>query len=216
MAHILIVEDEKPIRELLRLNMLEAGYECTCAADGLQATELLENHTYDLAILDIMLPYVNGYELLEYTKPSGTPVIFLTAKAAIDDRVKGLTAGAEDYIVKPFAIAELLARIEVILRRYHKSAEILKYDEWSIDTESRTVTSADETVHLTPKEYELFVLFVRNRGVALFRNRIFQMIWETDYVEDTRTLDLHIQRLRKKLHLEERLKTIYRIGYRLE
>ena len=159
---------------------------------------------------------MNGYELLEYTKPMEIPVIFLTAKAAVDDRVKGLTGGAEDYIVKPFAIAELLARVEVVLRRYHKSAGVLRYQEWTIDMESRTVSSDKETVHLTPKEYELFVLFVRNQGVALFRNRIFQMIWETDYVEDTRTLDLHIQRLRKKLQLEDRLKTIYRIGYRLE
>ena len=216
MAHILVVEDEKPIRELLRMNLLDAGYEVTTAADGLQASELLEDHTYDLCLFDIMLPYVNGYELLEYTKPTGIPVIFLTAKAAVDDRVKGLTGGAEDYIVKPFAIAELLARVEVVLRRYNKAAGTLKYQEWTIDLESRTVTSDTETVHLTPKEYELFVMFVRNQGVALFRNRIFQMIWETDYVEDTRTLDLHIQRLRKKLHLEDRLKTIYRIGYRLE
>lgn len=216
MAHILVVEDEKPIRELLRMNLLDAGYECTCAADGREAAALLEEHTYDLALLDIMLPYVNGYELLEYTKPLDIPVIFLTAKAAVDDRVKGLTGGAEDYIVKPFAIAELLARVEVVLRRYNKAEGVLKYQEWTIDMESRTVTSDKETVHLTPKEYELFVLFVRNQGVALFRNRIFQMIWETDYVEDTRTLDLHIQRLRKKLHLEDRLKTIYRIGYRLE
>ena len=216
MAHILVVEDEKPIRELLRMNLLDAGYECTCAADGREAASLLEEHTYDLALLDIMLPYVNGYELLEYTKPLDIPVIFLTAKAAVDDRVKGLTGGAEDYIVKPFAIAALLARVEVVLRRYNKAEGVLKYQEWTIDMESRTVTSDTETVHLTPKEYELFVLFVRNQGVALFRNRIFQMIWETDYVEDTRTLDLHIQRLRKKLHLEDRLKTIYRIGYRLE
>lgn len=216
MAHILVVEDEKPIRELLRMNLLEAGYECTCAADGLAAAALLEDHTYDLALLDIMLPGVNGYELLEYTKPLEIPVIFLTAMAAVDDRVRGLTGGAEDYIVKPFAIAELLARVEVVLRRYNKSSGVLRYQEWTIDMESRTVTSDKETVHLTPKEYELFVLFVRNQGVALYRNRIFQMIWETDYVDDTRTLDLHIQRLRKKLHLEDRLKTIYRIGYRLE
>ncbi len=216
MAHILVVEDEKPIRELLRMNLTEAGYTCTCAADGLEAAALLEDHTYDLALFDIMLPGVNGYELLEYTKPLEIPVIFLTAMAAVDDRVRGLTGGAEDYIVKPFAIAELLARVEVVLRRYNKSAGTLRYHEWLIDTESRSVSTDGEPIHLTPKEYELFVLFVRNQGVALYRNRIFQMIWETDYVDDTRTLDLHIQRLRKKLHLEDRLKTIYRIGYRLE
>ncbi|MBR5474479.1 MAG: response regulator transcription factor, partial [Lachnospiraceae bacterium] len=138
MAHILVVEDEKPIRELLRMNLLEAGYECTCAADGLAAAALLEDHTYDLALLDIMLPGVNGYELLEYTKPLEIPVIFLTAMAAVDDRVRGLTGGAEDYIVKPFAIAELLARVEVVLRRYNKSSGVLRYQEWTIDMESRT------------------------------------------------------------------------------
>ena len=216
MLEVLIVEDEKPIRELLVMSLTKAGYDCTEAADGLAAANLLENHTYDLALLDIMLPKVNGYELLEYIRPVGIPVIFLTAKNTVDDRVKGLLAGAEDYIVKPFAMAELLARMEVVLRRFHKVDSHLSYDDYEIDLDSSKVTGPEGEIALTPKEFDLFVLLVRNRGVALFRSRIFQIIWETDLDGDSRTLDLHIQRLRKKLQLGERLKTVYRIGYRLD
>ena len=216
MLEVLIVEDEKPIRELLVMSLTKAGYDCTEAADGLAAANLLENHTYDLALLDIMLPKVNGYELLEYIRPVGIPVIFLTAKNTVDDRVKGLLAGAEDYIVKPFAMAELLARMEVVLRRFHKVDSHLSYDDYEIDLDSRKVTGPEGEIALTPKEFDLFVLLVRNRGVALFRSRIFQIIWETDLDGDSRTLDLLIQRLRKKLQLGERLKTVYRIGYRLD
>jgi len=216
MLELLIVEDEKPIRELLVMNLTKAGYHCTEAADGLDAADLLEQRTYDLALLDIMLPRVNGYELLEYIRPMGIPVIFLTAKAAVDDRVKGLLSGAEDYMIKPFAIPELLARVEVVLRRFHKVDARLEYEDLVIDVESRQVTGAEGAVPLTPKEFDLFVLLLRNRGVALFRSRIFQIIWESDYEGDSRTLDLHIQRLRKKMHLEEQLKTVYRIGYRLD
>ena len=163
-----------------------------------------------------MLPEVNGYELLDYIRPMGIPVIFLTARTAVDDRVKGLLAGAEDYITKPFAMAELQARMEVVLRRFHKVDSRLAYDNMEIDVESRKVMTPEGPVSLTPKEFDLLVLLVRNRGVALFRSRIFQIVWESDFEGDTRTLDLHIQRLRKKLHLEDRLKTVYRVGYRLD
>ena len=216
MLEILIVEDEAPIRDLLSMNLTRAGYHCTAAADGRQAAILLETHTYDLILLDIMLPEVNGYELLDYIRPMGIPVIFLTSKTAVDDRVKGLLAGAEDYITKPFAMAELQARMEVVLRRFHKVDSRLTYDNMEIDVESRKVMTPEGPVSLTPKEFDLLVLLVRNRGVALFRSRIFQIVWESDFEGDTRTLDLHIQRLRKKLHLEDRLKTVYRVGYRLD
>lgn len=216
MLEVLIVEDEAPIRDLLSMNLTRAGYHCTTAADGLEAATLLESHTYDLALLDIMLPKVNGYELLEYIRPMGIPVIFLTAKTTVDDRVKGLLAGAEDYLTKPFAMAELQARMEVVLRRFHKVDSRLTYEDMVIDIDSRQVTTPEGPVALTPKEFDLFVLLVRNRGVALFRSRIFQIVWEADIEGDTRTLDLHIQRLRKKLHLEDKLKTVYRIGYRLD
>lgn len=217
MIKILIVEDEKAISDLIDMNLTDLGYQCTCAYDGMTASDLLEENIYDLALLDIMLPEVDGYELLEYIRPLGIPVIFITAKAGLNDRVKGLDLGAEDYIVKPFEIVELLARVKVVLRRYHKLDEnqvVIK--DIRIDSENRTVWKGNHEVELTPKEFELLLLFVRNQNITLFRDKIYESVWETTFTGDTRTLDLHVQRLRKKLGLEDCLKTIYRCGYRLE
>ena len=215
MLKILIVEDEKPISDLIRLNLTKAGYQCTAVYDGKAAADLLEDHTYDLILLDIMLPEINGYELMEYIRPMGIPVIFLTAKASLDDRMRGLTSGAEDYLVKPFEVVELLARINIVLRRYHKTEAILTYKDLRIDVENRTVTRDGNAVELTPKEFQLLVLFVRNVNITLYRDRIYETIWETDWMGDTRTLDLHVQRLRRKLSLKENLKSVYNTGYRL-
>ncbi|MBQ9870872.1 MAG: response regulator transcription factor [Eubacterium sp.] len=215
MLKILIVEDEKPISDLIRLNLTKAGYQCTAVYDGKAAADLLEDHTYDLILLDIMLPEINGYELMEYIRPMGIPVIFLTAKASLDDRMRGLTSGAEDYLVKPFEVVELLARINIVLRRYHKTETILTYKDLRIDVENRTVTRDGNAVELTPKEFQLLVLFVRNVNITLYRDRIYETIWETDWMGDTRTLDLHVQRLRRKLSLKENLKSVYNTGYRL-
>ena len=214
MLKILIVEDEKPISDLIRLNLTKAGYQCTAVYDGKAAADLLEDHTYDLILLDIMLPEINGYELMEYIRPMGIPVIFLTAKASLDDRMRGLTSGAEDYLVKPFEVVELLARINIVLRRYHKTETILTYKDLRIDVENRTVTRDGNAVELTPKEFQLLVLFVRNVNITLYRDRIYETIWETDWMGDTRTLDLHVQRLRRKLSLKENLKSVYNTGYR--
>ncbi len=216
MIKILVVEDERPISDLIRMNLEDAGYQCTCALDGLTAADILEKHTFDLVLLDIMLPKVDGYELFEYIKPTGTPVIFLTAKAGLNDRVKGLNLGAEDYIVKPFEIVELMARIQVVLRRYHKDATKLVFGDIVINTENRTVCRYGQEVVLTPKEFTLLELLVRNKNMTLFRDKIYELVWENDSYGDTRTLDLHVQRLRKKLGLTEQLKTIYKVGYRLE
>ena len=215
MLKILSVEDEKPISDLIRLNLTKAGYQCTAVYDGKAAADLLEDHTYDLILLDIMLPEINGYELMEYIRPMGIPVIFLTAKASLDDRMRGLTSGAEDYLVKPFEVVELLARINIVLRRYHKTETILTYKDLRIDVENRTVTRDGNAVELTPKEFQLLVLFVRNVNITLYRDRIYETIWETDWMGDTRTLDLHVQRLRRKLSLKENLKSVYNTGYRL-
>ncbi len=216
MIKILVVEDERPISDLIRMNLEDAGYQCTCALDGLTAADILETHTFDLVLLDIMLPKVDGYELFEYIKPTGTPVIFLTAKAGLNDRVKGLNLGAEDYIVKPFEIVELMARIQVVLRRYHKDATKLVFGDIVLNTENRTVCRNGQEIVLTPKEFTLLELFVRNKNMTLFRDKIYELVWENDSYGDTRTLDLHVQRLRKKLGLTEKLKTIYKVGYRLE
>lgn len=216
MIKILVVEDERPISDLIRMNLEDAGYQCTCALDGLTAADILETHTFDLVLLDIMLPKVDGYELFEYIKPTGTPVIFLTAKAGLNDRVKGLNLGAEDYIVKPFEIVELMARIQVVLRRYHKDATKLLFGDIVLNTENRTVCRNGQEIVLTPKEFTLLELLVRNKNMTLFRDKIYELVWENDSYGDTRTLDLHVQRLRKKLGLTEKLKTIYKVGYRLE
>ncbi len=217
MIKVLVVEDEKAISDLISMNLEDAGYQCTCVYNGMAAADLLVEHRYDLILLDIMLPEVDGYELLEYIRPMEIPVIFITAKAGLQDRVKGLDLGAEDYIVKPFEIVELLARIKVVLRRYHKISERqLMFHHLKIDAESRRVWSHGTEVELTPKEMDLLLLFVRNQNMTLFRDKIYETVWESTFNGDTRTLDLHIQRLRKKLELEPYLKTIYRCGYRLE
>lgn len=216
MIKILVVEDERPISDLIRMNLEDAGYACTCAYDGMEAADILEENVFDLVLLDIMLPKVDGYELLEYIKPTEIPVIFLTAKAGLADRVKGLNLGAEDYIVKPFEIVELLARIQVVLRRFRKDLKVLTFGNLQIDTDNHTVIKDGETIELTPKEFVLLELFVRNKNITLFRDKIYELVWENDSYGDTRTLDLHVQRLRKKLEIGDKLKTVYRVGYRLE
>ena len=216
MNRILVVEDEKPILNLIRMNLLDAGYGCVCAENGLEAADILEQEIFDLAILDIMLPGLNGYELLEYMRPMQIPVIFLTAKSDVADRVRGLKLGAEDYMVKPFEIVELLARVETVLRRYHKTSRILSVYDIEVDTLSRVVRKGGQPVSLTAKEYEILVLFLRNKNIALFRDRIYESVWGDRYMGDSRTVDLHVQRMRKKLGLESRIVPVYKIGYRLE
>lgn len=216
MIRILVVEDDDPIRSLIEFNLEDAGYACTCAKDGLEAANILEEHTFDLVILDIMLPEINGYELFEYIKPLEIPVIFLTAMSSLDDKVKGLSLGAEDYIVKPFEIVELLARIQVVLRRYNKTGKTLTFKNITIHPDNRVVTKDGEPLDLRPKEFDLLLLLIQNVNITLFREKIYEQIWETEYTIDSRTLDLHIQRLRKKTGLEDQIKTIYRVGYRLE
>ncbi|MCQ4636499.1 response regulator transcription factor [Anaerovorax odorimutans] len=216
MNKILIVEDEKPISDLIRMSLTDAGYSCVCAGDGEAAADLLEKESYDLVLLDIMLPKVDGYELLAYIKTLGTPVMFLTAKGDVKDKVKGLKMGAEDYITKPFEIMELLARVETVLRRYNKAQQYLSAYDITVDTLSRIVKKGETVVKLTAKEYDLLLLFLQNKNIALFRDRIYETVWGDTYMRDSRTVDLHIQRMRKKLGLEDKLVTVYKIGYRLE
>ena len=213
---ILIVEDDASIANLIKMNLAAAGYECICAFDGAAGADYIENEAFDLILLDIMLPKIDGYELLEYVRPIGTPVIFLTAKAGVNDRIKGLKLGADDYIVKPFQIGELLARVEALLRRCHKGSEKLAFLDVEIDLNSRTVTKGGELVELTVKEFNLLVEIVRNKNIALYRDRLYEKVWGEPYMGNTRTLDSHIQRLRRKLQWEDYIKTVFRIGYRLE
>jgi DNA-binding response OmpR family regulator len=216
MLNVLIVEDEKAIAHLIDTNLSDEGYRCTCAYDGMQGADLIEKENYDLILLDIMLPEIDGYELLEYVKPLGTPVIFITAKGAVDDRIKGLKLGADDYLVKPFKIGELSARVEAVLRRYGKSEKQIVVADVSVNIDSRQVMKDGRTVDLTVKEFDLLVELVRNKNIALYRDKLYEKIWGESFVGETRTLDAHIWWLRKKLGWEDRIKTVFRIGYRLE
>ncbi len=216
MIKILIVEDEEPISDLIRMNLVKAGYRCVCAFDGNEAADRISQERFDLILLDIMLPGMNGYELLPYIKSLDIPVIFLTAMGTLDQRVHGLRAGADDYITKPFEIVELLARVETVLRRYHKTEDVLQVEDVTIDIPSRVVMQNGMQVMLTMKEFELLLLFARNRNIALYRETIYENVWESNYLGDSRTVDLHVQRLRKKLGWEDKIKSVYKVGYRLE
>ena len=195
MIRILVAEDERPISDLIRLNLTKAGYHCTCVYDGLAAADILEEENFDLILLDVMMPGLNGFELMEYIRPLKIPVIFLTAKSSLKDRMTGLTSGAEDYITKPFEIVELLARINIVLRRYHKTEQLLVMNDITVDVENQTVIQNGKEVELTPKELELLIFLMRNRNITLFREKIYEEIWGTEYSVESRTLDLHIQRL---------------------
>ncbi len=213
---ILIVEDERAIADLMILNLTRAGYTCTYAQDGEIAADLVEQHSFDLILLDIMLPKVDGYEFMSYVEPLKIPVIFITAKGSVKDKVKGLHMGADDYLVKPFAIDELLARVESVLRRYHKGLEEIHVLDIVIYTSSHVVKQNGKVISLTNKEYDLLLYLVQNRNIALYRETLYEKVWEQEGVEETRTLDLHIQRLRKKLNWHNYIQTVYKIGYLLE
>lgn len=216
MIKVLIVDDEKPICDLIDLNLSAAGYHTTVVQDGIAAIDMIEKENFDLVLLDIMLPGADGYDVMEYIRPLGVPVIFITAKHEVRDRVKGLKLGADDYLVKPFDVVELMARVEVVLRRYHKTERILTAGDIQVDVEARRVTRAGCPVVLTNKEFGLLVLFMENKNVALFRETLYEKVWEDEYFADSRTLDLHVQRLRKKLGWEQNLVAVYKVGYRLE
>lgn len=217
MIRILVVEDEKPISNLIRMSLTRAGYHCSCVYDGIAAADLLETgEPFDLILLDVMLPGADGFELMSYIRPLDIPVIFITAKNSVNDRVKGLRMGAEDYLVKPFEIIELLARVEVVLRRYHKLDSVLEVGGLRIDLRSMQVFRDGREIALTPKEYELLLLFAQNPGSALYRETIYQRVWGGDYLNTSRTVDLHVQRLRKKVGWEQILVAVPKVGYRLE
>lgn len=217
MNKILIVEDETAISELIKIELENQWYKCEVACDGEIAADYIEQRQYDLILLDIMIPKIDGYELLEYIKETKKiPTIFITAKSETKDKIKGLRKGADDYITKPFEIEELIARVENVLRRYNKANSIICIDNIEINIIARTVKSGNEKIELTPKEFDLLILLVQNRNTALYREIIFEKIWGEDLEFETRTLDLHIQRLRKKLDWKDRIKTIYKIGYMLE
>jgi len=214
---ILVAEDDTSISDFIASNLQYTGYDYAAFADGAEAADCLaHDHAFDLALLDIMLPGLDGFELMEHMKRYNIPVIFLTAKADLLSKIRGLRDGAEDYIVKPFEVLELLVRIEKVLERTGKRNRILWYKDVVIDLENRTVTRTGEEITLKPLEFDLFVMFVRYKNRTIPRERLLNEIWGIDYFGGTRTVDVHVANLRKKLELHESLKTISKIGYRLE
>lgn len=216
MIRILAVDDEKPIVDLLKLTLNRSGYQCVGVYDGVQAADMIEKEDFDLILLDVMLPGIDGFELMKYIRTTDMPVIFLTAKHAVADRVKGLRMGAEDYIVKPFDVLELLARVDGVLRRHGKLQNQLQIGDLQIQTDAMLVRRNGQEISLTKKEYDLLLLFVQNRGIILSKMTIYDRVWGGEYPENSRTVELHVQRLKKKIGWEDKVKTVYGMGYRLE
>ena len=216
MNPILIVDDNEQILEILTQYIRAEGWPYLTAASGEEALSLFDAASPSLILLDIMLPGIDGFELMDYIRSTGIPVIFLTAKNAVSDRVKGLRMGAEDYMVKPFDIQELLARVEGVLRRHGKLQTVLTVGDLTINTLSMQVIRGGEEISLTRKEYELLLLFARNVGVVLSKTTIYERVWGGEYPDNTRTVELHVQRMKKKLGWDDRLKPVYGMGYRLE
>ena len=214
---ILVVDDDKHIAELISLYMMKEGYETQEIYDGKEAAAAVEDFQPDLILLDLMLPGMDGYQVCtEVRKTSRVPIIMLTAKGETFDKVLGLELGADDYIVKPFEPLELLARIEIVLRRFNREQKNLSFRDITVNMEERSVRRGSEIIDLTPKEYDLLVLFLKHQNVALSRDKILMDVWECSANIETRTVDNHVQRLRKKLGLEDCLKTVFKVGYRLE
>ncbi|MEG1011769.1 MAG: response regulator transcription factor [Ruthenibacterium sp.] len=216
MKPILIVDDEPAIADLIAMTLMTAGYACETAYDGKQAADLLEQNNYALVFLDIMLPEIDGYELMEYIAPLQIPVIFTTAKGTLKDRVKGLNMGADDYIVKPFEPEELLARAESVLRRAGTGNGCFAVGNVTLDALMHTVTQNGRQIAFTPREFDLLLAFMRKPGTVLLREALYESIWGMDADVDSRTLDLHVNRIRKKLGWQQRIHTLYKLGYQLE
>ncbi len=216
MQKILIVEDDENIAKMIGATISIAGYQYHVCVDGKEAVDTILSGNYDLILLDVMLPGLDGFEVIQKVQSKGTPVIFLTAMQDVSDKVKGLQLGAEDYIVKPFEAIELLARIEVVLRRFNKSKNILKFENIMVDIEKHTATKDGIPVMLTPKEFDVLVLFMQNVDIALTRERLLASVWGYLFQGESRTVDIHVQQVRKKMGLHDSLITIPKLGYRLE
>ena len=216
MATVLIVEDEIAIAELIELQVKLAGHTAGILHNGDTITDSIQSKRPDIIILDVMLPGRDGFSIMQEIKPFGIPVIFLTAKADIDDRVTGLKLGADDYMVKPFAAAELIARFETVLRRFSTDPVVFCVGNVEVRPNERTVFYYGVQVELTTKEFELLCVLINNKNLALSREKLLELVWGYDYMGETRTVDVHIQKLRKKLGFEEYIKTVYKHGYRLE
>jgi DNA-binding response OmpR family regulator len=216
MEKILVVEDDIAIRDLIAINLEIVGYTVITTGDGISAKKIIEEDDVDLILLDVMIPKMDGFTLITKLQDKKIPIIFVTAKESVLDRVRGLRLGAVDYIIKPFETIELLARIEVALRKYKQVDSIIKFKHLEIFPEQRIVRINQKEIELTLKEYDLLILFLKNKNIALSRDQILERVWGYDYIGETRTIDIHVQRLRDKLNIKDYIKTIFKIGYRLE
>jgi len=213
-ARILIVEDEKAINDLIRFNLELVGHDCYQVFDGEAGLAEAIKQKYDLIILDVMLPKRSGFEIMEYIEE--TPVIFVTAKSASQDKIKGLRLRADDYITKPFDIIELVERVKAVLRRTKADVKVFEFDDIRVEFDNRRVYKAGKEVDLKPREFDLLEALIRNRNLALSREKLLRLVWDFDYEGDSRTVDVHIQRIRKKLGIAEQIRTVYKTGYRFE
>lgn len=218
MERILVIEDETAINDLICMNLEIAGYEPIPFFDGEQfISHLMDNSDYDLALLDIMLPGKDGFELLEELKRYDIPVIYLTAKGDLPSKVKGLRSGAEDYIVKPFEMLELLVRVDKVLNRFRKDKEEeIRIRDVVINEQSRTVTKNGIEISLQPMEYNCLLTFWKYRNRVLTRDQMLNILWGVDFEGESRTVDVHVGNLRKKLDFGDVIKTVPRVGYRME
>ncbi len=214
---VLIVEDEVSIAKMIAMNLRVAGYDTTIFHNGKEAAEAIEeNHDYEIALLDVMLPGMDGFALFKVVDSYGIPAIFLTARDDIDSKIQGLQGGAEEYIVKPFEILELMVRMEKVLERSKKLSDSIRVLDVEIDLKKRTVHKKGIEIQLKPMEFELLCVLARNKNIAVSREELLKRVWGIDYVGETRTVDVHIGQLRKKLSLSENIKTVSKMGYRLE
>lgn len=216
MTRILIVEDDAHIAKMIATALAIGDYEGVICRDGAEAVDMILAGGFDLILLDIMLPSMDGFEVFERTNQREIPVIFLTAMGDVSSKVKGLHLGAEDYIVKPFEAMELLARIEVVLRRSGKGKTTLTYRDICVALGEHTVLKGGEPVNLTPKEFDVLVFFLQNQDLAVTRQRLLSAVWNFDFQGESRTVDIHVQQVRRKMGLQDCLVTIPKLGYRLE
>lgn len=214
---ILVVEDDKAISDGIAVNLQYSGYDCVVFDNGQTVADSLEgDHAYDLALLDIMLPGIDGFELLDYMKHYEIPVIYLTAKSDTPSEIKGLRDGAEDYITKPFEILSLLVRMEKILERTGKLNRVLHIKGITIDAENRTVVREGIEIPLKPLEFDVLFMLATYKNRTIPRERLLNEVWGVDFFGGTRTVDVHIANIRKKLDLSDVIKTVPKYGYRLE
>lgn len=214
---VMVVEDEEPIAKMIAMNLRAAGMEPVVFLNGEAVSEALPfDHNYDIALLDIMLPKKDGFAVFEELKPYGIPVIFLTAKDDLDSKITGLQGGAEDYIVKPFEVLELLVRMEKVMTRNNKSKDILNVCGLEINLAEHKVRRSGEEIPLKLKEFDLLVVLAKHKNTAISREELLSLVWGVNYLGETRTIDVHIGQLRKKLNLHKEIVTVPKIGYRLE